>query len=1265
MKCPRCGQINEQGQETCLRCGQALIQPDGMQAPTGNAGHPAPHRAPYSSPLGSSAEPVEATWREEPGAPDPARLAVMDQPAEPPEERQPDAQPALPPPQAPTQTATPPSRPSSASPASPAFPQPLQSPQARPSDESSPSAQPGAPGAPAFSPDDNPPPWLAQALHAHGRLPGADAPHAPYPGPQPQPPLQSGYQPDIGQTPGYGVPIRPGLAPNAPNMPGAPNMPSMPDTSNGNAQQGRAFPPRLIPERPRQPTEPLGQSGRIPDSQQGEWMGAISLNALNNPNLPNGRPGASGESGAGMPPRTPQRFPSDALFAPPSAPQPGAAPIPPRAPQRIPPMPKYPPLTNTPAAHAPTLQPGAILRGGRYRLLRRFDATPGGTPMNGPESAWPLMIASDSDTPSASVLIQELPLHGQEGYAASPMNNAEAIERRRILIAGRLRAIPPGVAAQVIDSFTENGRHFLVFEEPTGDLLNDRIQRARGPLAERTVVEYTLRIIEALLGLAEGRPPLPHGALSPMHVILRPNGSVTLVGISPNVLATADGATNAVMGPSGVPGYAAPEQARGQVTSRSDMYALGMMMRHMATGIPPWRQSDAGSTQMMRRVNPTLSLEFEEIVNRATRPSASQRFLTLDEMRRALASLMTRTPGRASDPRLGTGLTGVLPDLDEAVAARLGESASGAQRGRRAGALSQNPFFLVAVIFVLIALVGAGLVAYSQRGANHMAPPANTGPTPNPGVVLYQQQGIGISAGEFVFDKQQPDANLKEEAVRALAVGDQQTALNDYHQAVSMDISDAEAAIYVADLAIVLHHAPYVTFAVGVAFSGNSTSGPTDLDVDARDQLQGAYLAQEIINNSQLLPDGVQARILIVNSGPDASGVSAVARLLAAQINNGNPQHIVGLISWPEIAQAQAAVTAMQSIGLPVIGTAVGLDELAMSTSSATTTPTPTGGAMGGNYFAIVPSVVTQGSELADAVIQSQQLGYTQIALAVDEQDPVSVALAQGFAKEVSANQQTGARIVAHVSVTQGNNASYSAAAQVAQKQNASLLFIAGTDQDTVGIAQAAYHLGVSYHMLAGAEADTPALFGEGTDPLAQVARQNPSIFGDLYVTALADAFEPAAVGDPNQNQVLYDQNYLSVFGQSGIPSGLLNPDPGSVLAYDAVTLLAEATPINGQTGTPGKQSSPSPGQTTAIIYPTLTQVRSSLLGNNKQQGFQGISGLISFSLNGDQTQKSLAILKLTPNLNASASAPVATTTVLLVVGGKSVYCGPSNTCAN
>jgi len=883
--------------------------------------------------------------------------------------------------------------------------------------------------------------------------------------------------------------------------------------------------------------------------------------------------------------------------------------------------PRPAPLGPVPATRAQSPLPiGAVLKGGRYRLLQRFLTDPhlrirAGEP--------PLLIASDAEAPGVRVLVQELAL-------PASMNGARGdADILRQTITERLFAFAPDAHfPTLVDSFGEHGRHFLVFELPSGDLLNDRLVRARGPLPEREVVEYALRTLDALSALESSRPPLTHGALCPAHIILRPSGVVTLVGFSPTLLVAPpviSGGVVAVAAPSGIAGYAAPEQDRGQASARSDLYSLGAIMSYAATGVAPSQQPGA-LHQPVRRLNPDLSLEFEEVVGRAMRASAAQRFQSADEMRQALQALDPR--GRSSLPDLNASAN---PALREATSAHTSLTAGARVVQRR----PRNLTFVFALVVALIALIGGvAAVALTHRGVPGSQPGSNVmASTPNPSAALYQQKGIGVSGGEFVFDFGGADATDKQQAVRALAAGDQPQAYTDYLQAVAVSPADAEARIYAENMGITIHHFPYVTVVVGVAFDGETAlAGATGQDILARDQLQGVYQAQENVNSGHLLPGGEQMQVLIANSGGAPGDARPVAQAIVAQIRAGNPRHIIGLVSWPGVGQTQAAAAALNPTGLPILGTSIGVDGLT--------------GADLNNYFAIVPTLAQQGGELATAA--AQQLSATHILVAQNAQDPGSMAMAQGFEQQITYLQQHGIAFASVTSVqnyTSGVSSSYAAIAQQAVAQGATLVFLSGADQDALALAQATRHLGASYHILVGPQGDTPAIFGMGTDPLAQTARQNAAALASLYVTTFANASEAIALNAANSAQAGFEANYQGVFGHTAVPSGLPDPDPQTMLAYDAATTLLSAAAPNDQ-GT--------------VVFPTILQMRTSLLANNRQQGFPGVSGQITFGPDGGQPQKAMAILSLAPIASATGSQPVVTISLLAVVGGSKVYCGAS-----
>jgi serine/threonine-protein kinase len=96
----------------------------------------------------------------------------------------------------------------------------------------------------------------------------------------------------------------------------------------------------------------------------------------------------------------------------------------------------------------------------------------------------------------------------------------------------------------------------------------------------------------------------------------------------------------------GSPKYMAPEQILGRkVDERADIYALGVMMYEMLTGIPPYSRGDhmavmyqhvQGKARAPQEINPQLSANLAEVVVKAMAVDKAKRFQTMEEYRGAL-----------------------------------------------------------------------------------------------------------------------------------------------------------------------------------------------------------------------------------------------------------------------------------------------------------------------------------------------------------------------------------------------------------------------------------------------------------------------------------------------------------------------------------------------------------------------------------------------------------------------------------------------------
>ena len=73
----------------------------------------------------------------------------------------------------------------------------------------------------------------------------------------------------------------------------------------------------------------------------------------------------------------------------------------------------------------------------------------------------------------------------------------------------------------------------------------------------------------------------------------------------------------------GTKGYAPPEQYSGQTDARSDIFALGMTMHHLLTGVDP-RNGDPYVS--VRQWNPELSEGVEVIIDKCVQPASENRY---------------------------------------------------------------------------------------------------------------------------------------------------------------------------------------------------------------------------------------------------------------------------------------------------------------------------------------------------------------------------------------------------------------------------------------------------------------------------------------------------------------------------------------------------------------------------------------------------------------------------------------------------------------
>lgn len=201
----------------------------------------------------------------------------------------------------------------------------------------------------------------------------------------------------------------------------------------------------------------------------------------------------------------------------------------------------------------------------------------------------------------------------------------------------------------VIDSFVTHAGRFLVMQYIDGeDLETVRLQYGRA-CPSHEVAAWALAVVAALTYLHSHQPPILHRDIKPSNLKRTPRGEIVLLDFG-LAKGRADSHTTAASGTHSVvgftPDYAPLEQLERRGTDpRSDLYALGATLYHLATGFTPSSATDRAKALAMgrpdplveaSRLNPDVSKALAAVISRAMELEPAGRFANAEEMRRAI-----------------------------------------------------------------------------------------------------------------------------------------------------------------------------------------------------------------------------------------------------------------------------------------------------------------------------------------------------------------------------------------------------------------------------------------------------------------------------------------------------------------------------------------------------------------------------------------------------------------------------------------------------
>lgn len=189
---------------------------------------------------------------------------------------------------------------------------------------------------------------------------------------------------------------------------------------------------------------------------------------------------------------------------------------------------------------------------------------------------------------------------------------------------------------EVYDRFSEGNRHYLVMEYIQGIDLEQKIAQDSDPFDEKMVLGWATQICDILSYLHNQKPPVVYRDMKPANLILTKKGKIYMVdfGIARFFNPIKKGTMV------GTQGYAPPEQYRGLMEPRSDIYALGATMHHLLTGRDP-QEEPPFSFPKIREVNPKLSVATEKLIDKCLSRDPADRYETAEDMLKSIMKIST------------------------------------------------------------------------------------------------------------------------------------------------------------------------------------------------------------------------------------------------------------------------------------------------------------------------------------------------------------------------------------------------------------------------------------------------------------------------------------------------------------------------------------------------------------------------------------------------------------------------------------------------
>jgi eukaryotic-like serine/threonine-protein kinase len=223
--------------------------------------------------------------------------------------------------------------------------------------------------------------------------------------------------------------------------------------------------------------------------------------------------------------------------------------------------------------------------------------------------------------------------------------------RREARAAGR--RFHPNIVA-IWDFDDDDGMPFLAMEYVEGRSL-DEVIRSSGPLVPSRSVAIITQVLSAL-GFAH-KNGIVHRDIKPSNIMVLPNDEVKVADFG---IARIDASDFTIVGDLlGTPAYMAPEQLSGApVDHRTDLFAVGVILFEMLTGVKPFRGKsiteiisfmETRGPEDIRALNPAVPDSLKRVVTKSVAFEPAQRYPEAAEFSKAISEAV---PALSRDQQL-------------------------------------------------------------------------------------------------------------------------------------------------------------------------------------------------------------------------------------------------------------------------------------------------------------------------------------------------------------------------------------------------------------------------------------------------------------------------------------------------------------------------------------------------------------------------------------------------------------------------------------